>query len=49
MGSENPDPFIYPTRTWELDLASGLRPSFKAISHHEGLTVARFSQTMMLA
>jgi len=30
-------------------LASGLRPSFKAIAQHESLTVARGSQMMTLS
>ena len=36
-------------QTWKADLASGLRPSFKAIAQHENLTLARVSQLMALA
>ena len=36
-------------QTWQRDLDSGLRPSFKAIAQHENLTVARVSQMMTLS
>jgi hypothetical protein len=36
-------------QAWKADPASGLRPSFKAIAKHEGLTVARVSQMMVLS
>ena len=36
-------------QTWQQDLASGLRPSFKAVAQHENLTVARVSQMMTLS
>jgi hypothetical protein len=34
---------------WQRDLASGLRPSFKAIAQHKSLTSVRISQMMALS
>jgi hypothetical protein len=36
-------------QTWKANLASGLRPSFKAVAQHEKLSVARVSQMMTLS